>query len=77
MNFPALSHIEDHIAQLSVEEQLWLMARLAQRLRTQLAAPSPLDAQLAAMAADPEIQHELRAIAEEFAAAEADGLAPE
>ena len=77
MNFPALSQIEEHIAQLSLDEQLWLIARVAQRLRAQLVAQSPLDAQLAAMAADPEIQNELRAIAEEFASAEADGLAPE
>ena len=77
MNFPALSQIEEHITQLSLDEQLWLMARMVQRLRTQLVAQSPLDAQLAAMAADPEIQGELRAIAEEFAHAEADGLAPE
>ena len=77
MNFPALSQIEAHIAQLSLDEQLWLIARIAQRLRTQLVAQNPLDAQLAAMAADPEIQNELRAIAEEFAYAEADGLAPE
>ena len=77
MNFPALSQIEEHITQLSLDEQLWLIARIAQRLRTQLVAQNPLDAQLAAMAADPEIQNELRAIAEEFASAEADGLEPE
>ena len=77
MNFPALSQIEEHIAQLSLDEQLWLIARVAHRLRAQLVTQSPLDAQLAAMAADPEVQNELRAIAEEFAYAEADGLAPE
>ena len=77
MNFPALSQIEEHIAQLSLDEQLWLIARVAHRLRAQLITQSPLDAQLAAMAADPEVQNELRAIAEEFAYAEADGLAPE
>ena len=77
MNFPALSQIEEHIAQLSLDEQLWLIARVAQRLRTELVAPSSLDAQLAAMASDPEIQNELRAIAEDFSSAEADGLAPE
>jgi len=77
MNFPALSQIEEHIAQLSLDEQLWLIARVAQRLHAQLVAQSPLDAQLTAMASDPEIQNELRAIAEEFAYAEADGLAPE
>jgi len=77
MNFPALSQIEAYIAQLSLDEQLWLIARVAQRLRAQLVAQSPLDAQLAAMAFDPEIQNELRAIAEGFAYAESDGLEPE
>ena len=77
MNFPALSQIEEHIAQLSLDEQLWHIARVAQRLHAQLAAQSPLDAQLAAMASDPQIQSELRAIAEEFAYAETDGLARE
>jgi len=77
MNLSTLSQIEAHITQLSLDEQLWLIARIAQRLRAQLVAQSPSDAQLAAMAADPEIQNELQAIAEEFASAEADGLAPE
>ena len=77
MNFPALSQIEEHITQLSLDEQLWLIARIAQRLHAQLVAQNPLDVQIAAMAADPEIQNELRAIAEEFASAEADGLEPE
>lgn len=77
MNFPALSQIEEHIAQLPLDAQLWLIARVAQRLHAQLVAQSPLDTQLAAMASDPEIQNELRVIAEEFAYAEADGLAPE
>ncbi len=75
MIFPALSQIEEHIAQLSLDEQSWLIARLAQHLRAQLVAQSPLDAHLAAMAVDPEIQNELRAIAAEFVCAEADGLA--
>ena len=33
MNFPTLSQIEEHITQLSVDEQLWLIARMIQRLR--------------------------------------------
>ena len=76
MNFPALSHIEACITQLSVDEQLWLIARVAQRLHAQFVAQNSLDTQLTAMASDPEIQNELRAIAEEFAHAEADGLKP-
>jgi hypothetical protein len=77
MNLSTLSQIEEHITQLSLDEQLWLIARIAQRLHAQLVAQSPSDAQLTAMAADPEMQNELRAIAEEFASAAVDGLAPE
>ena len=74
MNLAALSQIEEHIAQLSLAEQLWLIERLAQRLRDTLGAQSTFDQQLAAMAADQEIQQELRSIEEEFAPAAADGL---
>jgi hypothetical protein len=74
MNIPVLSQIEEHISRLSAEEQLWLIARVAQRLRTQLTTQNPAEAQLVAMAADPEMQVELRTIAEEFAHTEADGL---
>jgi len=74
MNIPVLSQIEEHISQLSAEEQLWLIARVAQRLRVQLTAQGSVETQLVTMAADPEIQAELRTIAEEFAHTEADGL---
>ena len=74
MNLAALSQIEERIAQLSLVEQLWLIERLAQRLRDTLGAQSTGDQQLAAMAADREIQQELRSIEEEFAHAAADGL---
>ena len=74
MNIPVLSQIEEHISRLSAEEQLWLIARVAQRLRARLTTQSPAEAQLVAMAADPEIQAELRTIAEEFVHTEADGL---
>ena len=74
MNLAALSQIEERIAQLSLAEQLWLIERVAQRLRDTLEAQSAFDPQLAAMAADQEIQQELRRIEEEFAPAAADGL---
>ena len=45
MNLSALSQIEAHIAQLSFAEQLWLLERVAQRLRTQCATPSAFDPQ--------------------------------
>jgi hypothetical protein len=74
MNLAALSQIEERIAQLSLAEQLWLIERVAQRLRDTLGAQSTFDQQLAAMAADQEIQQELRRIEEEFAHTAADGL---
>jgi hypothetical protein len=74
MNLAALSQIEESISQLSLAEQLWLIERVAQRLRDTLSAQSAYAPQLAAMAADQEIQQELRRIEEEFAPAAADGL---
>jgi hypothetical protein len=74
MNLAALSQIEESISQLSLAEQLWLIERVVQRLRENLGAQSAFDQQLAAMAADQEIQQELRRIEEEFAPAAADGL---
>jgi hypothetical protein len=74
MNMVALSQIEESIYKLSLDEQLWLIERLAQRIRTTGVTLRPLEAQLAAMANDPEIRSELQMINQEFAAAEADGL---
>ena len=74
MNSLALSQIEESINRLSLDEQLWLMEQLAHRIRENTLKQSVWDNQLAAMAADPEIQRELQKISEEFAFAEADGL---
>ena len=76
MNLAVLSQIEERIHQLSLAEQLWLIERLAQRLREQLIVQSPFEQQLVAMAEDPDIQRELQRIEEEFAPAAADGLEP-
>jgi hypothetical protein len=76
MNLSVLSQIEERIHQLSLAEQLWLIERLAQRLRAQLLAQNMFEDALATMAADPEIQRELQCIEEEFAPAAADGLEP-
>jgi len=76
MNLSVLSQIEEHIHQLSLAEQLWLIERLAQRLREQLMAQNTFEDALVAMAADPDIQRELQCIEEEFAPAAADGLEP-
>ena len=74
MNLSSLSQIEKSVNQLSLDEQLWLIERLTQNIRKHINVQGILDDQLAAMSADPEIQHELRKINEEFAPAEADGL---
>jgi len=74
MNSPVLSQIEENINQLSLDEQLWLIEQLAHRIRENTFEQIAWDNQLAAMAADPEIQNELQKIGEEFAFAEADGL---
>jgi hypothetical protein len=67
--------IESDIAQLAMADQLWLMERLAQRIRRQtLPPPAVLESDLAAMAADPAMQHEIQQIADEFAPTEPDGL---
>ena len=74
MNQTVVSQIEEHMHQLSLAEQLWLIEHLAQRLREQLTVQNTFESQLMGMAADPEIQQELRRIEEEFAPAAADGL---
>jgi hypothetical protein len=75
MTTPTLERIETDIAQLSLAEQLWLMERLAHRIRQHTLRPLIVpDRELAAMAADPAIQHEIRQIDAEFAVTEMDGL---
>lgn len=77
MNSSILSEIENKINQLSREEQLWLIERLAYSLRKSTLKEkdqSILEYQLATMAHDPEIQNELKKIDEEFALTESNGL---
>jgi len=69
-----LPQIEKSIIQLPLDEQLWLIGRLVNRIRENTFGQDVFEDQLAAMAADPEIQGELQKIDEEFAFAEADGL---
>ncbi|MEM7114777.1 MAG: hypothetical protein AAF614_20240 [Chloroflexota bacterium] len=70
-----LAQIEKNIDLLTLDEQLWLIERLVQRVRkSNLHQQSEVGNDLAAMANDPEIQNELRSIEAEFAYAEADGL---
>jgi hypothetical protein len=73
-NLSHLQDLEQQIRAFSPEEQLWLIERLADGLR---ANPPPADLSaeaLAAMASDPEIQQERRAIEHDFAVTQEDGL---
>lgn len=63
-----LLEIERAIAALSAEEKLWLLERIARQLR------EPHAVELSTMAIDPEIQAEIRAMDQEFACTEMDGL---
>lgn len=63
-----LLQIERAIHQLSAKEKLWLLERIARQLR------EPNEAELSAMASDPEIQAEIGAINQEFTLTEMDGL---
>ena len=74
MNTMILSQLEENIYGLSLDEQLWLIERLAQHIRSTMAVKDNLEVQLIAMANDPEIQDELQIIGAEFAIAEVDGL---
>lgn len=82
MHSATLSQIEEIILRLSREEQLWLIEQLAHYLREgsakgDVSVKTVFENQLAAMAADPEIQAELQKISREFSVTEADGLEPE
>jgi hypothetical protein len=75
MATPTLSEIENEFARLSPEAQLTLLERLVHRIRVAVSANRDTwEADLSAMAADPEIQSELSHINAEFAPTEADGL---
>ena len=75
-----LVEIERSISSLSIEEQLWLLERIACRVRektyiaNKLANAKYLEAEIADMANDPDIQVEIAAINQEFLVAEMDGL---
>jgi hypothetical protein len=75
MTTPMLEQIEADIEHLSLAEQLWLMERLAHRIRKRtLHAPPVQESDLVVMAYDPAIQREVAQINAEFAATEANGL---
>jgi hypothetical protein len=75
-----LVEIERSISSLSIEEQLWLLERITCRVRektyiaNKLANAKYLEAEIAEMANDPDIQVEIATINQEFIVAEMDGL---
>jgi hypothetical protein len=71
---PTLSQAEAIIGSLSYQERLWLIEWLARQLREEVPPPADFERQIAMMADDPAIQAELKAIEEEFAITESDGL---
>jgi hypothetical protein len=72
---PRLKRAESYVTELSFVEQLWLMEWLAQHIReAALRASQAKYAALATMAADADIQREMRDINSEFLVTEADGL---
>ena len=63
MNVASLERIEADIRHLTLDEQLWLMERLVRSIREQTQRQeSSVENELARMAADPEVQRELRLI---------------
>ena len=70
-----LSTLEAAIDRLPFPDQLWLMERLARRIRERSVHPTgSRDRALEEMANDPAIQRELREIEADFATTESDGL---
>ena len=75
MPTPAITDIESEFARLSPEAQLSLLERLVHRTRVTVSnRRDTWETDLAAMAADPEMQRELHRINIEFSVTEADGL---
>ena len=70
-----LSKIEQNILQLSTDEQLLLISRVAERLRKKSVENSEFEEQLVEMANDENIQRELKEIERDFLQTELDGLA--
>lgn len=74
-----LLELERSICSLSIEEQLWLLERIARQVRERTYTANKfgdvkyMEEQIAAMANDPDIQVEIAAINQQFIVAEMDG----
>lgn len=67
-----LAQLEERFSELPVSEQKALLDRLARRVKEQVAGGD--EDLIAQMAADPDVQRELREIEREFSLTDADGL---
>jgi hypothetical protein len=70
----ALSQIEKSVEDLPTADQLLLISRVAERLRREAQNDFEFDADLAEMAADEQVQAEMRRIEHDFSVTELDGL---
>lgn len=75
MSDAVLYQIEKTILELPADEQLLLISRVVDKLRKTAQNEAEFEARLAEMAADKQVQAELRRIEDDFAATELDGLA--
>ncbi len=74
MNQPTLSQIEQTILQLPVDEQLIIIARVAEKLSGKIDHTKNFEFSLTEMASDENIQRELKEIEKDFRYTEFDGL---
>ena len=74
MNQVVLSQIEQSIFELPADEQLLLIARVAEKLRGKIDGGSDFESRLAEMAEDQDVQRELKEIEKDFRRTEFDGL---
>ncbi|MCE2440491.1 MAG: hypothetical protein J4F39_13825 [Candidatus Latescibacteria bacterium] len=69
-----VSNLEENISRLPLNEQLLLIERISNRIHKGISGETDMDSLLRKMAADPEIQSELKAIDREFSTAYQGGL---
>ncbi len=75
MSQAILSQIEQNILQLPIDEQLLLISRVAEKLRSKLEGEKDFETELTEMANDENTQRELKEIEKDFRSTEFDGLA--
>lgn len=74
MNQTTLSQIEQTILQLPADEQLLIIARVAEKLSGKIDGAKNFEASLSEMANDENIRRELKEIEKDFRYTELDGL---